>query len=32
MTFKINIPAVPDIIDTFIPVVSAWKSKEIHHV
>lgn len=32
MTFKINIPADPNIIDTFIPRVSAWKSKEIHHV
>lgn len=32
MTFKINIPADPNIIDTFIPHVSAWKSKEIHHV
>lgn len=32
MTFKINIPADPNIIDTFIPRVSAWKSREIHHV
>lgn len=32
MTFKINIPADPDIIDTFTAGVSAWKSKEIHDV